>query len=172
MTEGILKLRELTDKLTVKDKELLENEQMLRTMIENIQGSVNIWMTDMDLNMKCLAGANRNYKECSLQKKTIFDFLEKEKDSILIEAHKDAIKGISSKFEHNFDNTDYLFSIKPLEDKFGQIVGAIGMQFNISKYISIKNKLNELITLLKECEEFNKLNCEDSEKIKQLIYSE
>jgi hypothetical protein len=172
MTEGILKLRELTNKLTVKDKELLENEQMLRTMIENIPGSVNIWMTDLDFNVKCLAGSNKNFKEQSLEKKIIFDFLDKEKDSVLIEAHHDAIKGISSKFEHNFDNGYYLFSIKPLEDKFGQIVGTIGIQFNISKYISIKNKLCELITLLKKCEEFNKLNCDDSEKIKQLIYSE
>jgi len=172
MTEGILKLRELTEKLTVKDKELLESEQMLRTMIENIPGSVNIWMTDMELNMKCLTGAKEDYKEFSLKKKTIFDFLDKEKDFVLIQSHEDAIKGISSKFEHNLDGTDYLFSIKPLEDKFGNIVGSIGTQFNISKYVSIKNKLNEIINLLKKCEEFNNLNCEDSEKIKQIIYSE
>jgi hypothetical protein len=172
MTDSILKLRELTDKLIVKDKELLENEQMLRTMVENIPGSVNIWMTDIDLNMKCIAGTNKNFKECSLQDKTIFNFLSKEKDLILIEAHKDAIKGISSKFEHNFEDADYLFSIKPLEDKFGKIIGTIGMQFNISKYISIKNKLNEIIDLLKKCEDFDKLKCENSEKIKRLIYSE
>ncbi len=172
MTEGILKLRELTEKLTVKDKELLENEQMLRTMIENIPGSVNIWITDMELNMKCLTGENEDYKKISFKNKTIFDFLDKEKDFVLIQSHEDAIKGISSKFEHNLGGIDYLFSIKPLEDKFGNVVGAIGTQFNISKYVSIKNKLNEIVKLLKKCEEFNNLNCEDSEKIKQIIYSE
>lgn len=172
MTDGILKLRELTEKLTLKDKDLLENEQILRTMMENIPGSINIWMTDVELNLKCLSGANKDYKDCYIKKKTIFDFLNKEKDLILIEAHKDAIKGISSKFEHNLEGIDYQFSIKPLEDKFGNIVGSIGTQFNISKYVSIKNKLNEIIILLKNCEDFNKLTCEDSEKIKNLIYSE
>lgn len=168
----MLKLKELTEKLTIKDKELLENEQMLRTIVENIPGSINIWATDKNLNLKCITNSKKNYTNFFENKKTIFDFLDKEKNSILIEAHKDAIKGISSKFEHNLDGKDYLFSIKPLEDKFGNIVGSIGTQFNISKYVSVKNKLNEIINLLKNCEDFNKLTCEDSEKIKNLIYGE
>jgi hypothetical protein len=173
MSENITKLRELTEKLSIKDKELLESEQMLRTMMENLPGSINIWITDLDLKLKCLSGDSiKSDRACKSGKKTIFDYIDKKKDLTLIKAHEDAIKGVASKFEYEFSGTNYLFSIKPLEDKFGKIVGTIGTQFNISKYISIKNKLNEIISLLKVCEEFNNLTCEESEKIKQLIYSE
>jgi hypothetical protein len=121
-----------------------------------------------------VAGSNHREtnNDCEVLQKSIFDFLEPEKDSLIIQAHKDAFLGVSSKFEHNFNQKDYIFSIKPLEDKFGKIVGAIGTQFNISKYIGMKNRLNTIVELLKDCKSFNELSCEKSDKIKNLLYNE
>lgn len=173
MSENIDKLKKLAEKLQIKDKELLENEQMLKNILENMPGSINLWVIDENFKIKYMAGSNhKNKEECEIEGKTIFDFLDLEKDELVIESHKDALTGVSSKFEHKFQDNYYLFSIKPLEDKFGKIVGAIGTQFNISKYISMKNKLNEIVDLLKKCESFNKLSCEESGIIKNLLYNE
>jgi transcriptional regulator with PAS, ATPase and Fis domain len=174
MSENIEKLKMLTEKLQIKDKELLENEQMLKNILENMPGSINLWVTDKDFNIKYVAGSNHREtnNDCEALQKSIFDFLDPEKDNLIIQAHKDAFLGVSSKFEHNFNQKDYIFSIKPLEDKFGKIVGAIGTQFNISKYIGMKNRLNTIVELLKECDSFNKLSCEKSDKIKNLLYNE
>lgn len=175
MSENIEKLKILTEKLQMKDKELLESEQMLKNILENMPGSIKLWVTDKDFNIKYVAGSNHRGEtnsNCDVLQKSIFDFLDKEKDILIIQAHKDAFLGVSSKFEHNLNEKDYIFSIKPLEDKFGKIVGAIGTQFNVSKYIGMKNRLNEIVELLKECDSFNKLSCEKSDKIKNLLYNE
>ena len=105
MTDSFLKLKELTENLNVRDKKIFENEQLLRTMVENIPGSVKIWTTDKDLNVRCFTGHSNAENDCSNNYKTIFDFIEKEKDNILIKAHTDAVNGIASKFEYNLNNT-------------------------------------------------------------------
>ncbi|HET9477363.1 MAG TPA: PAS domain S-box protein [Dehalococcoidia bacterium] len=124
---------------------LHEREEQLRLMTEQMPSVV--WMTDRNLTVTYAAGAGlsrlgidvREYLGMTLPPRYPLDST----NTTLFDAHMAALNGASTSFEFNFLGIWFESRIEPLRSPKGEIIGCLGMSFDITGRKQAEEALSE-----------------------------
>lgn len=128
-------LRDITERKTAQEK-LLSSQKRLQLMIE--QTPAVLWTTDMELRLTSSLGAGLEalgLKPNQTVGMTLFDYFQtSDQDFPPITAHDKALKGESVNYEYTWQDCVYQSYLEPLLDTEGNIIGCIGISFDITSH--------------------------------------
>ena len=153
-------LKELTQKLTLRDKELWERDRLVKLVFENCPADLVIWAVDTKLTFTLSAGSGLKHlgvEDNSSVGIDLYQYFEtKDKKHLPIKMHLEALKGKTVNYDYEFKERVWHTHIVPLIDSKGKITGATGCAFDITAYIEQDKKIKKLEKILacnKSCHE-------------------
>ncbi len=119
------------------EEAFLESEARLKLILDELPGY--IWTTDKNLVYTHFAGS-----AAILWRENNADILGRTpRSSAGIKAHRRALKGFPSTYEYEspVGRTTYLVRTKPLQDRYNEIIGVLGLSVDIGKIKEMENQL-------------------------------
>jgi len=147
-------LKELTAKLTMRDRELWERDRLVKLVFENCPAALVIWAVDTKLVFTLSAGAG--LKHLGVEANTsvgmsLYEYFDtKDKKHVPIKMHLEALKGKSVNYDYEFADRTWHTHVAPLIDEKGKITGVTGCAFDITSYITQSAKIKKLEKQLAE----------------------
>ncbi|OPY41829.1 MAG: putative diguanylate cyclase [Methanoregulaceae archaeon PtaU1.Bin059] len=141
---------EITEKKKA-EEELRQREERLQMIAEQVPGS--LWTTDTDLVFTSSYGAGLADMGISTNQVVgmkVGDFYQNQPGAIeAVSAHTRAIKGESVSYIAHYRDRIYRAHLEPLKGKEGEIVGVLGIAFDITDLEHAKDALMESEYLLR-----------------------
>jgi len=166
----LLYLKELVDKLSLRDKKLWERNRLVKLVFDNCPTDLIIYAVDKDLIFTLSAGTglkSLGLTEGDVLGLSFYDYFQtKDKNYPPIKYHLLALKGESYTYDFEWEGKIWHTHCAPMFDDDGTVIGVTGCGFDITCYIEQEKKIKELERIL-----LCKSTClEDKvEKIKELV---
>lgn len=133
---------DITERKIAEDK-VVNNERRLNLLVNQIPAI--IWTTDNDLSINSLEGSALSFTggKVSNSKNTHVNdfFCEAETESDIIGKHMDALKGDMSEYEISWLGRSFSCKVEPLLDQGREVVGTIGICYDITEKRVVEEKL-------------------------------
>ena len=127
---------------------LQKSENQFKFVVRKIPGL--IWTTDKDMNFQMAYGASLEHfglEESDNLNKSVFEIFETENPSALpVRMHYEALKGGKCNYELEYKDKSYKAYLEPFRNIDGEIIGILGIAFDISdqkKAAEVIKGLNE-----------------------------
>ncbi len=129
------------DRLIRTETRLRQSENRLRMLVDHIPAI--LWTTDRNLVITSCSGTRirgLGLREEDINGQTIEDFFSGyDSDSLALQTHHIALAGVPSQYELSFYDQIMHCYIEPLQDEEDQILGTIGLAFDITERIQAED---------------------------------
>jgi PAS domain S-box-containing protein len=137
---------DISDRVRV-ETDLLESERLLHLVLDQIPAI--LWTTDVDLVIKMSLGAglkNLGRTAMSNRGQTMQEAVgSNDPEYLPIAASRRALQGESVAYTLNFLGRDFQSHIEPLRGKGGEIIGTIGVAFDVTERVRAEDERDKLL---------------------------
>ncbi len=141
---GMIVVQDITDRKRVENK-LRESQELYRTLIENFPNGA-VALVDRELRYRIAGGSpvvETVQTGRELEGKRVAEALPGPVAEAVVPRYEAALKGESSRFEHQHDGRFSQFHIFPVRDEHGEVLYAMGMSQDITQRREYEHRLEE-----------------------------
>ncbi|MFP4562340.1 MAG: PAS domain S-box protein, partial [Spirochaetia bacterium] len=157
--EGVISIIKDVTADKKKEEHRRRNINRLRLMTEQVP--TILWTTDRYLTIDSLLGVEA-YKlrpdKVPLLNRRVYDIFQSAEDHHVVESHEQALKGERSSYKILYQERTFKAYVEPLTDENEDIIGVIGVAYDISEEKKLEEKLAERVKELEFLSSLSELN--------------